>query len=146
MNLEQAIKNLAGSRALVANEAEAVAAIKAQIQERYGEILENAKGYLDTAKADMADDESRVRELALERYVEEGKKNKKVHPAASIRTTTTLNYNTKEAVTWCIKHRTQALDLNKREFEKVARVMESDCVKIGAEDRVAIATDLSKYL
>jgi hypothetical protein len=59
---------------------------------------------------------------------------------------TKIEYDTARALTYAREHLPQALKLDAREFEKVAKVLKLDFVTTHEEPQATIATDLSKYL
>src|SRR3990167_4290150 len=66
----------------------------------------------------LTDAESGLRELTLQAYAETG--NKAPAPGLGIREIIELRYDLKQAFDWAIKH-TVALQLNKKEFEGIAK-------------------------
>ncbi len=83
--------------------------------------------------------EAILRELTLQVYAETGSKT----PAdgVGIREVTKLDYDTKTAFNWAIEH-SMALNLDKRGFEKIAKVSPPDFVTISQEPQATIATNL----
>ena len=92
----------------------------------------------------MAQDEEDVRRQALATYAETG--DKAPHPAVKIKDFTVLDYEPGAALDYARVYIPRAVKLDKRAFEKAARVLEPDFVKITQEPRATIARDLNKYL
>ena len=68
------------------------------------------------------------------------------HDAVNVRVLTVLEYGEPQALTYAREHLPQALKLDRREFEKVAKVLELDFVTVREEPQTTIATDLSRWL
>lgn len=100
-----------------------------------------ARASLQHIRDDRA--EADVRKAALEAYAEDG--NKKPHESVSIRVYTVLDYEPRAALDYARQYIHQALKLNKRVFEKVAKEIDIGFVTKRTEPRVAIARNLSKY-
>ena len=83
------------------------------------------------AKSNQAvvDAETLLRELTLQAYAETGDKAPAV--GVGIREVTKLEYDTRVAFAWATEH-SMALSLDKRGFEKIAKVSPPDFVKITA--------------
>ena len=85
-----------------------------------------------------------VRELALAAYDETG--NKDPHAAVKVKMYTVLTYDEKEALDFCRDCMPDALKLDKRAFEKVAKDSPLvDFVTATKEPRATITRDLSEY-
>ena len=93
------------------------------------------------ASGECAGAEARLRELALEAYAET--KDKQVAPGIGIRVRTILNYESKEAMDWAVKHEL-ALKLDTSAFEKIAKTNKLLFVAITEEPMATIATELKK--
>jgi len=159
VTLDDRVTQLARARAIQAEYQASLDEIRADIQDRYGEALTKAQQYLNTAKQDVADNEELVRSLALIEYARTG--DKRPHPAAGIRVYTILDYEPEAALQYCLRHNTDALQLDKRAFEKAAKATVGAVdtgVELGdaaddlmgfatvlQEPRVAIRQDLSEY-
>ena len=144
--MNEAVTYLAKCRQYEAEDKAAVERIEAAIRAEYGKMLDDARHLLGVAKADVADAEDDVRKLSLAAYVEGGKSDKKPHPAVQIKTYTVLEYDEGDALDYCREHLPNALKLDKRAFEKVAKVAEPEFVAVKDEDRATIARDLSEWL
>jgi len=114
--------------------------IQEVVQERYGHKLERRRSLLSTAKDDLDDAETLVRQAALDNYAREG--TKKPHAAVQIKLYTVLDYDPGEAIKLALPG---TLKLDKKAFEKVAKVMPIDFVTIGKEPRATVAKDLSRF-
>jgi len=68
------------------------------------------------------------------------------HEAVNVRVLTVLEYGEPQALTYAREHLPQALKLDRREFEKVAKVLKLDFVATREEPQPTIATDLSRWL
>jgi hypothetical protein len=88
--------------------------------------------------------EKNVREIALSEYAANQVKD---FGGVQIKNFTILEYDEQAAVNYCLKHQHAGLlKLDKRGFEKVAKITQPDFVTIKEEPRAQIATDLSEYL
>jgi len=141
-SLAKAVSRLAEARAIEAHEKEALAAVEAVVQEKYGDALAKAKGCLFDAGAARALADAAVRSLAVADADGDGEG----HPGAPVVETTILGYAISDAIDYCLKHLPKALSLKKRDFEKVAKVLELDFVTIRKEPTVRIKRDLSAWL
>ena len=118
--------------------------IEALIKERYDSELRRVQLLRETAKADVADAEARVRAAALDAFAETG--DKRPHPAVGIREMTRLYYYDSDAFSYCVEHLTTALKMDRRKFEKVAKAAELEFVDILKEPQATIARDLRAYV
>lgn len=145
--MDNLIKRLAQARQIHTEYKEQLAALEAEIQaeieRRYGHELERVRSLLDTAKLDLEDADANVRRKAY--FAAEGG-NMKPHPAVQVKVYTTLTYDDGDAIEYCTEHHRAALRLDRREFEKVVKVLKPGCVTIGSELRPTVASNLSKYL
>ena len=82
-----------------------------------------------------------LRELAIKTYAVTG--DKAVAPGIGIRVMTRLNYESKEAMEWAVKHEL-ALKLDTSAFEKIAKTNNLPFVNITEEPLATIATDLQR--
>ena len=75
---------------------------------------------------------------------------KKAHPALGIRMTAVLDYDIQDMKDWCLAFLPQALNLNKRLFEKHAKAVAETApvpdVTIEQQPKATIAKDLGAYL
>lgn len=143
-DLAKAVERLALARETEAHEKEALAAVEAVIAEKFGDALTKARRCLQFARADEVDASVNLRQLTLDEFYQGDKATP--HPAASIIMQTILYYDDGDAISYCRKHLPKALSLRKRDFEKAAKVIEPDFVKIRQEPRVRIKHDLSEWL
>ena len=93
------------------------------------------------AAGECAGAEARLRDLALEIYKET--KDKAVAPGIRIRVLTKLDYDSKPAMEWAVKHEL-ALKLDASAFEKMAKTSNLPFVTITEEPSATIATVLEK--
>jgi len=126
-------------------------AIEALIKERYDSELRRVRLLRETAKADVADVEGAIRAAALDAFSATG--DKRPHPAVGIREMTRLEYDEGEAIFFCRRAAPNALKLDRRAFEKIAKLgieaggpFDLDFVTIRKEPQAAIARDLSAYM
>src|SRR3990167_10270437 len=107
--------------------------------------LENAP--LIQAKAEvekhLADADGALRAFALAEYRDTG--NKAPGPGVEIKMVTHLIYDPDQALTWAIS-KGVACSLDRRSFEKLAKVLPMDFVKISEKPTVTVAQDLVKAL
>ena len=98
-------------------------------------LLQSVAGSKDA----VVEAEGLLREFTLEAYAETGDKT----PAegVGIREVTKLEYDTKTAYNWAIEH-SMALNLDKRGFEKIAKVSDLDFVKTTTEPQATISQNL----
>ena len=146
--MDALIQRLAQARQIHIEYQDELAGLEQEIQqmvdEIYGRGLERVRSLLATAQADLADAENAARQRALLGYLKDGEK--KPHPAVQIKIYTTLAYGLDDAKKFCIEKHPDALKLDKRAFEKAAKVLRPDCVTVESEPRPTIAQDLSQYL
>jgi hypothetical protein len=143
--MNQLISNLARARQITQEYKDELAEIEAEIAaSRLGQRLERVKELLATAKADAQDADDAVRRATLIEYRRDGEK--KPHPSVQVKMYTVLEYDPDEAKQFCLRSYPDGLNLNKRAFEKAARVLKPDCVTIDKEPRPTVAKDLSAYL
>lgn len=151
--MQDLIEKLAQAREIEAEYKAQYAALKAEIdaviEERYGLRLGSLEAFLETAEADVTDAENRIRAAALDAFAETGDKHP--HPAVGIQMTR-LEYDTAEAIQFCRRAAPNAIKLDKRAFERIARVgkdaggpFDLDFVTIHKEPQATIARDLSAY-
>ena len=88
--------------------------------------------------------ETEIRNAATLEYADSGIKD---FDGVQIKIFTTLEYDEQKAVDYCLEHQhANLLKLNKTGFEKVAKELKPDFVKIDEVARAQIASDLSEYL
>jgi len=143
--MKDAIARLAYTRKVEAENRAEVAAAQAELETSGAWIyLEQQRGYLGTARADVADAEAEARKQAMIVFAETG--SKEPHPAVKIKMYAILEYNDKDAIDYAREHLPEALKLDKRTFKKAAQAIAMDFVAILQEPRATIARDLSGYL
>lgn len=142
--MESLIKHLAQARKIQQEYKAELDELNAEIVERYGKRSKRIMSLLATAKADVKDAERDVREAAVAAHHHDG--SKKPHEAVQVKMYTTLAYEPDDAIEYCIKALPNALKLDKRAFEKVAKVARPNFCDIRQEPRTTIARDLEKYL
>jgi len=91
------------------------------------------------ASENMTEAEAKLRELTLQAYAETG--DKAPAPGVGIRERTVLTYDGKVAFDWAKSHK-MALQLDKKAFEKIAKVSDLDFVDVATEPIATIATTL----
>lgn len=91
----------------------------------------------------LNEEETRLRDLTLEVYLETG--NKAPAPGVSVKIFQTLAYDPKDALTWAMSHQV-ALSLDKKTFERFAASTPLDFVTVNEEARAQISQDLSKIV
>lgn len=96
---------------------------------------------LTQAGAEVAEAETKLREMALEVYAET--KDKVVAPGIGIRVMSRLGYDSKEAMDWAMEHKL-ALKLDSSAFEKIAKTSNLPFVTISEEPQATIATELAR--
>ncbi len=94
---------------------------------------------LTQSGADVAAEETTLRELTLQAYQETG--NKTPVEGVGIREMTRLEYDQKEALKWAMSHQV-ALSLDRKTFEGLAKATPLDFVIITKEPQATIATNL----
>ena len=106
--------------------------------------LQQMKTTLSNIQSGIELMEKDVREVALAEYAENKVKDL---GGVQIKVFTNLEYDENTAVNYCLEHQhATLLKLDKRGFEKVAKELKPDFVKIDEVARAQIATDLSEYL
>lgn len=109
-----------------------------------GQRIVRARKLLEIARADVTDAVEVVQTKALRLYAKTG--NKTPHPDAKIALTTVLAYEPDQAHTYARLHLPRALKLDRRTFEKAAKVLDLNFVTITQKPRVRISRDLSAHL
>ena len=109
------------------------------LQELWDKEHQELLDTLTQAGADVAVEETKLRELTLQAYAETG--DKAPAPGVGIRERTVLTYDGKVAFDWAKSHK-MALQLDKKAFEKIAKADTPDFVKITTEATATIATNL----
>jgi hypothetical protein len=147
-SLDDLVRRVAEARRIFAEYKEQRIALQAdidaEIEERYGGERRRIDALLNTAGTDVLDADEALRAAALRTY--EGAQDKHPHPAVTVKLFTALEYETEEALGYCREHLPKALKLDKRAFEKVARVVEPTFVTFIVEPRAQIDRDLSGYV
>lgn len=109
------------------------------------EIIDNdCKAVIEVGRKKIEDLETEIRNVAIEEYMINGVKDL---GGVQIKVFTNLEYDEQAAVNYCLEHQhATLLKLDKRGFEKVAKELKPEFVKIEEVARAQIATDLSNYL
>jgi len=145
MSINERVRTLAYCRKVEGEYKRYLAGLEAELQMSVlGQQIDRAKRLLNVAREDATDAEDRVRDVALEAY--EHTQDKQPHPAVKVVMSTVLTYLNDHALVYCRTHLPQALRLDKRKFEKVAKVAELDFVDITTEPATRISRDLSQWL
>ena len=92
----------------------------------------------------MCETEDTVRRLAVDFYNATG--DTQAHDVVAIKLYTELRYEPLAALEYCREHLQQALKLDTKLFERIAKVAALDFVEIEQAPRATIASDLSEYL
>jgi len=109
--------------------------------EGWNEANQELLDALTQAGADVAEAEAKLRELAIQVYAETKEKN--VAPGVGIRVMTKMEYDTKAAMEWAVKH-SLALVLDKKAFEAIAKTTPLDFVVSIEEPTATIAAVLDR--
>ena len=96
---------------------------------------------LEATKTVCAEREVTLREMALQTYA--STQDKQVAPGIGIRVRTVLNYESKDAMEWAVKHEL-ALKLDPSAFEKIAKTSNLSFVTITEEPQATIAAELQR--
>ena len=143
--MNQKIISLAYTRKVEAEYLQEIAMIEKEIAATpLGQRLARCRDLLGTARMDKADAEERVRNAALQAHHATG--NRRPHPAVQVILSTVLSYDPQAALDYCRLHLPKALTLDRRKFEKAAKVLELPFVTVGQMPATRIASDLTEYL
>ena len=146
--LDQLVEQLAQARAdlekVVTDGASLELLIDALIEQHFGP----AKAANDEAQAEASErvDEltKQVRDRAVLAFEQSG--DKRPNSAIQIKEYIVLVYSEGDALEFARQHVPKALKLDRRAFERVAKVLEPDFVTVITEPRATIASDLSAWL
>jgi hypothetical protein len=119
--------------------------IEQYVNDRYGFRLQDAKNAVSEKNIVVRDLADFVRDRAVRLFVQDSTR-KKLNSAVTIKEYTVLVYDSSDALEFARQHVPKALKLDKRTFEKAARVLEPDFVTVTKEPRATIASDLSAWL
>ena len=148
-DLPTAVRELAKARADLEQWLEQKAQIQADvdklIEERFGADLRRTQAEIDRAQADHDAADAAVRSIAVRKFDGENK-DPLGNGTVQIAVYTTLDYDAQQALNYCLVHWPDCVKLDKRKFEKAAKVLQPDFVTIGEDPRAKIAKDLSRYL
>jgi len=133
--LKEQIKVVVKTRCKAQTLKEMVSELRTEWEKYNAQTLDN----LTQAGADVAAEETKLRELTLQAYAETG--NKAPIEGVGIREMTKLEYDEKVAFDWAKAHK-MALKLDTKAFEKIAKADTPDFVKIITEPQATIATQL----
>lgn len=93
---------------------------------------------------EMAEDlEDNLRSAALKWSQETGQTK---HPAFTVKNYQVARYDPAAALDWCYQHFREALTVDAKRFEKAAQALKPAFVTLEVEQRVSIASDLSRVL
>ena len=112
---------------------------KKSMYDAFIELNSDFFGLVTRAAGIVNETEDELRGLTLKAYAETG--NKTPADGVGIREVTKLDYDTKTAFNWAIEH-SMALNLDKRGFEKIAKVSPPDFVTITKEPQATISQNL----
>ena len=140
--LEGLVPELAQARAVVENFQDIVDYHQAMVEASPAWLdLQRAKAKLEQAKTEAATLRAIAEADALECFLLDGNKNP--HPAVQVKEMTALGYTYAEAIEYCRQHLPNALKLDKRKFEQVAKVADLDFVTITMQAKGYVKRDLS---
>ena len=142
--LEDLVPELARLKRAESSAKRELGKLEREIAAAFGAKLVSAKARLLMAQTERAEMDAAVRTVALSQFVADG--DKKPHPAVTIKINKALLYKPADALDYCREHLPKALKLDKRAFEKAARVIEPDFVEIVDDPKPFVARDLEKYL
>lgn len=108
------------------------------------QLLAETREEMANRKADCREHEVAARDIGLKLYEASG--DRKPHAALTIKMFKVLDYDAENALAYCREHLPQALKLDRREFEKVAKTVNIPIVTMGLEPRMTIARNLDKWL
>lgn len=114
-----------------------------EARERFESEYHYELEWVKAASAYVADAEAAVKALAMAHFLSTGEK--KPTPGIEVKEFTTLTYPEAEALAWA-KESGLCLVLDKKGFEKVAKVTDLPFVTKGEEPRVSIASDLTPFV
>jgi hypothetical protein len=137
------IRVLADARRAREQAKEDVDRIKAEIEAQFGDALRRAHEVLEEASLAVAAIDEVTRAFAVDWF--NATDDKKPHPAVTVKMYTILEYDPAVALDYCTKHLPKALRLDRRAFEKVAKVLEPDFVTFCVEPRATILSKLEEY-
>jgi len=143
--MKERLAELAESRRLEQVWKSKITTINAEIDASpIGQARSQAHESLRQAQNCVAIATGNVQTCALQQYADTG--NKTPHPDAKIALTVVLAYKLVEAIGYARDHLPQALKLDKRTFDRAAKVLDLDFVTFTQEPRVRISRDLSAHL
>jgi len=143
--MDAMVKDLAECRQAEAQAKERIAEIeREQAKTPLGLQLAEFQRGMRAIKDQLAVAKANVRQATLTAYQQTGEK--QPHPSVKVVMSTVLSYNEKEALDYCRTYIPNALKLDRRTFEKAAKVLELEFVTIGQEPTTRIDSDLSVYL
>lgn len=122
-----------------------LAAIYDSQKREWEESVAELAGYVADAKAAIQAAESALRDAGLAHY-KAHPESKKLPFGLGVRVTQSLVYDTDTAQKWAFTHRSDLLTLDKKEFEKVAKVTPLAFVTVEEVPTVTIPSDTAKLL
>lgn len=114
------------------------------VQDNFGDRLDNLDRSYEDLVYDVERLEDEVKAEAVICYLET--ENKHPHSAVSVGLYTVLKYEDEAAHAYCVAHLQNALKIDRRKFEAVAKVAKLPFVEERKEPRAKIARDLSDFL
>lgn len=143
--IEEKVVELAIAREKEAKAKSLLAAVNEAIAKQYGNSLAHLSTLAKEAKEAIDRIEGDLRQDATDGWHLSGEKNP--HPAISVKEFMVLEYDEGEAIDWCMSSNMKnALKLDKRKFEALAKAAEPEFVTFSVEPRAQIKTDLSEWL
>ena len=142
MTLEDFAQNVVDARQKLAKLKEEQAAIERQIQAQFGKALGRVDTEIHYANKSIKAAEETLRQVARATWRETG--NKRPHQGVEIRVYKALSYDQETAKAYAMEHLPQVVKLDKRAFEKVAKVLDLDFVTIHDDPKVFISKSLGQ--
>jgi len=117
--------------------------VKKAYQEKYDQFQQENRDLLsiiEKHKLRILELEGAIEEFALNVYKETGKKS--LDYGVGIRIYKKLEYQPESAFEWALEHK-MALQLNKKDFEKIAKTSPMDFVKIIEEPKATMPSEIN---
>jgi len=121
-----------------------LAAIYANQKRQWEESVAELSGFLAEAGTELMLAEESLRASGLS-YYEANPGTKKLPYGVGIRVIETMLYESSDALTWAIEHN-MALALDKKAFEKIAKVSPPEFVTVGEVLTVTLPSDSAKLM
>lgn len=142
--LDELMVELARARQLQHDAKAAQKQLDADIAAKFKTQLAETAAKVERANALAEEAERLARERAIVEF--NAGQGRKPHANIIIKRYTVLQYDDDEALDYSREHLPSAVKLDKRAFEKVAKVINLDFVRVKEEDRVTVSRDLSALL